>query len=264
MFDVFADQATQRVRMLMQNGFTGLCLVLVVLFIFLNIRVAFWVAMGIPVAIMAAFGGMYALGLTLNMISMFAIIMGLGIIVDDAIVVAEHTEMLHRRGMSPEEATMTAAKVMFAPVLAASLTTIAAFFPILTVGREIGRIIRELPITVIVVIVASLIECFLILPNHLKHALRKLDRNAEREQATGFKAAFINFRENHFSRFVAYCFDRRYATIATAVCAFMITMTMMVSGRIGFEFFASPETDMVFGNVAMAPGTPREKTDRDD
>ena len=260
MFDVFADQATQRVRMLMQNGFTGLCLVLLVLFVFLNIRVAFWVAMGIPVAIMAAFGGMYMLGLTLNMISMFAIIMGLGIIVDDAIVVAEHTEMLHRRGMSPEEATMTAAKIMFAPVLAASLTTIAAFFPILTVGREIGRIIREMPITVILVIIASLIECFLILPNHLKHALRKLDRNAKKDRAEGFKSAFINFRENHFSRFVAYCYDRRYATVATAVCAFLLTMTMMVSGRIGFEFFASPETDMVFGNVALAPGTPREKT----
>ena len=122
MFDVFADQVTQRVRMLVNNGFGGLVLVLIVLFVFLNGRVAFWVAMGIPIAIMGALGGMAMLGMTLNMISMFAIIMGLGIIVDDAIVIGEHTEMLHRHGMSPEEATMTAAKVMFAPVLAASLT----------------------------------------------------------------------------------------------------------------------------------------------
>ena len=141
-FDVFADQATQRVRMLMSNGLGGLALVLVVLFVFLNGRVAFWVAMGIPISIMATLGAMASLDMTLNMISMFAIIMGLGIIVDDAIVVGEHAEMLHRHGMSPEEATLTAAKVMFAPVLAASLTTIAAFFPILTIGKEIGKIIR--------------------------------------------------------------------------------------------------------------------------
>ncbi|MGI9342664.1 MAG: efflux RND transporter permease subunit, partial [Gammaproteobacteria bacterium] len=200
LFDVFADQATQRVRMLMTNGMTGLGLVLIVLFVFLNFRVAFWVAMGIPIAIMAAFGGMYLLGMTLNMISMFAIIMGLGIIVDDAIVVAEHTEMLHRRGMSPEEATMTAATVMFAPVLAASLTTIAAFFPILTVGREVGRIIREMPVTVMLVIGASLVECFLVLPNHLKHALRNMDAKAEPKAPSGFKKRFIDFRDSKFSR----------------------------------------------------------------
>lgn len=260
MFDIFADQATKRVRMLMTNGATGLALVLIVLFVFLNFRVAFWVAMGIPIAIMAAFGVMYVLDMTLNMISMFAIIMGLGIIVDDAIVVAEHSEMLHRRGLSSQEATLAAAKIMFAPVLAASLTTIAAFFPILTVGKEVGRIIREMPITVIVVIVASLIECFLILPNHLKYALAHMDNDEVQKQPTGFKKAFIEFRDNKFSRVVAYCFDRRYATVTTAVCLFLLTMTMMVSGRIGFEFFASPETDTVFGNVAMAPGTPREKT----
>jgi len=260
LFDVFADEATQRVRMLMTNGMTGLALVLIVLFIFLNFRVAFWVAMGIPIAVMAAFGGMYLLGMSLNMISMFAIIMGLGIIVDDAIVVAEHTEMLHRRGLSPEEATMTAARVMLAPVLAASLTTIAAFFPILTVGREVGRIIREMPLTVILVIVASLIECFLILPHHLKHSLQNMDRRHETKEPTGFKRAFIGFRDNAFRRAVSNCYDRRYTTVITAFCILLITMTLMVSGRIGFEFFATPETNMVFGNVAMAPGTPRART----
>ncbi|MFQ5609792.1 MAG: efflux RND transporter permease subunit, partial [Woeseiaceae bacterium] len=260
LFDVFADQATQRVRMLLTNGFTGLVLVLVVLFVFLSFRVAFWVAMGIPIAIMAAFAGMYMMGMSLNMISMFALIMGLGIIVDDAIVVAEHTEMLHRHGLSPRDATMKAATVMFAPVLAASLTTIAAFFPLLTVGKEVGRIIRELPLTVILVIVASLVECFLILPNHLRHALERIERGSEPQKSSAFKRAFIGFRETHFSRIVARCFDRRYTTIVVAFCSFLIAMTLLVSGRIGFEFFASPEVDTVFGNVAMTPGTPREQT----
>lgn len=260
MFDIFADQATQRVRMLVNNGFGGLVLVLIVLFVFLNFRVAFWVAAGIPVAIMGALGGMAMMGMSLNMISMFAIIMGLGIIVDDAIVIGEHTEMLHRHGLSPEEATMRAAKVMFAPVLAASLTTMAAFFPILTIGKEIGRIIRELPLTVILVIVASLIECFLVLPMHLKHALERMERRSKPAKPSGFKVAFTRFRDTRFRRVVAWSFDRRYSTVLAGVCMFCLAVTLLISGRIGFEFFASPEVDMVFSNVSMTPGTPREKT----
>jgi multidrug efflux pump subunit AcrB len=260
LFDVFADQATQRVRMLLTNGFTGLLLVLVVLFIFLNGRVAFWVAMGIPVAIMATLGGMAVMGMTLNMISMFAIIMGLGIIVDDAIVVGEHTEMLHRHGMSPEEATNTAARVMFAPVLAASLTTIAAFFPILTIGQEVGRIIRELPLTIILVIVASLAECFLVLPMHLKKALKRMDRRVEAAEPSGFRLIFNTFRDTKFSRAVAFAYRRRYSTVLMTICVFFITLTLLFTGRIGFEFFASPEVDTVFGNFSMTPGTPRQKT----
>jgi multidrug efflux pump subunit AcrB len=260
MFDVFADQATQRVRMLVSNGIGGLALVLVVLFVFLNGRVAFWVAMGIPISIMATLGVMVMLDMTLNMISMFAIIMGLGIIVDDAIVVGEHTEMLHRHGMSPEEATMTAAKVMFAPVLAASLTTIAAFFPILTIGKEIGRIIRELPLTVIVVIAVSLIECFLVLPMHLKHALKRMDKGVRQKEPSGFRLAFTKFRDTRFKTAISHCFDHRYSTVLTAVCGFIVALTLLISGRVGFEFFASPETDIIFGNFSMVPGTPRTKT----
>ncbi|MDH3978669.1 MAG: efflux RND transporter permease subunit, partial [Gammaproteobacteria bacterium] len=260
MFDVFADQVTQRVNMLVTNGFTGLLLVLAVLFVFLNGRVAFWVAMGIPVAIMGALGGMAVMGMSLNMISMFAIIMGIGIIVDDAIVVAEHSEMLHRHGMSPEEATMTAAKVMFAPVLAASLTTIAAFFPILTIGKEIGRIIRDLPLTVILIIIASLIECFLVLPMHLRKALERMDRNKIIKQPTGFRLMFSRFRDHRFSKAVAYCYDRRYSTILAIICSFAIALTLLTSGRIGFEFFASPETDIVFGNFSLTPGTGRDQS----
>jgi len=260
MFDVFADQATQRVRMLVNNGFGGLVLVLIVLFVFLNGRVAFWVAMGIPTAIMGALGGMALLGMSLNMISMFAIIMGLGIIVDDAIVIGEHTEMLHRHGMSPEEATKTAARVMFAPVLAASLTTIAAFFPILTIGSEIGRIIRELPLTVILVIVASLAECFLVLPMHLRKALEKMDRKKISKEPHGFNRWFVHFRDTKFSKSVAWCFDRRYSTVLAACCTFMIALALLVSGRVGFEFFASPEVDIVFGNFSLTPGSSREKS----
>jgi len=260
MFDVFADQTTQRIRMLVTNGFGGLILVLVILFFFLNGRVAFWVAMGIPVAIFAALGGMAIIGLSLNLMSMFAIVMGLGIIVDDAIVIGEHTEMLHRHGMSPEEATMTAAKVMFAPVMAASLTTIAAFMPMLTIGQEIGQILRDLPLTIILVIIASLAECFLVLPMHLKKALYRVNRTPARQNPGSFGQAFIRFRDHRFANAVHYAFEHRYSTVLIAVCALLVSLTLLTSGRVGFEFFPSPESAVAYGNVDMTPGTHRDKT----
>jgi len=260
MYDVFADQATQRVRMLVNNGFTGLLLVMLVLYVFLNGRVAFWVAMGIPISILGALGGMAVLGLTLNMISMFAIIMGLGIIVDDAIVVGESAEMLHRHGMSPEDATITAAHKMFAPVMAASLTTIAAFFPIVMIGGVMGNIIRELPIVIILVIIASLIECFLVLPMHLKGALKRLDSRPKKGPSR-WRQRFNHFRDRRFSDAVSYCFKRRYSTVLATICAFLIAMSLLVSGRVGFELFANPETDLVYGNFVLHPGARRESSE---
>ncbi len=260
MFDVFADQTTQRVRMLVTNGIGGLALVLAVLFFFLNGRVAFWVAMGIPIAVFATLGGMAILGMSLNLMSMFAIVMGLGIIVDDAIVIGEHTEMLHRHGMSPEQATMTAAKVMFAPVMAASLTTIAAFMPMLTIGKEIGQILRDLPLTVILVIIASLAECFLVLPMHLKKALRRLNRKSSRQNLGRFRESFIRFRDHRFANAVRITFEHRYSTVLTAVCIFMLALGLLTSGRVGFEFFPSPESAVVYGNFVITPGTPRDRT----
>ena len=260
MYDVFADQATQRVRMLLTNGFTGLLLVMLVLYVFLNGRVAFWVAMGIPISILGALGGMAVLGITLNMISMFAIIMGLGIIVDDAIVVGESTEMLHRHGMSPEDATITAAHKMFAPVMAASLTTIAAFFPIIMVSGVMGNIVRELPIVIILVIVASLIECFLVLPMHLKGALRRLDSRPKKE-ASRWRLRFNHFRDVHFSDAVSACFQRRYSVVLATICTFLIAMSLLISGRIGFELFVNPETDIVYGNFVLNPGARRESSE---
>jgi multidrug efflux pump subunit AcrB len=259
MYDVFAEAVSQRIDMLLWNGLTGLLLVLGMLYLFLNGRIAFWVAAGIPISIMASLGCMYLLGISLNMISLFAVIMGLGIIVDDAIVVSEHTETLHRRGMSPQEATLEGAKRMFAPVMAASLTTIAAFFPLLMVGATIGKIIGDMPKTVILLIVASLIECFLVLPSHLRGALKRLDA-AGGPKLGKFHIAFNQFRDTHFERFISAAFTQRYSAVTAAVCALVISIFIMISGRVSFEFFATPENNMVFGNFALSPGTPRATT----
>ncbi|EFL89178.1 efflux RND transporter permease subunit [Ahrensia sp. R2A130] len=171
-YDIRANALTERIMLLVTNGLGGLLIVVAVLFIFLNARIAFWVAAGIPVAMLATIGIMWLLGQSINMISLFGLIMMLGIIVDDAIVVGEHTATRFTAGDGPYEAAENGAGQMVTPVSAAMITTLAAFGPILVIQGGIGQIMGVLPIVVMAVIIASLVECFLILPGHLAHTLQ--------------------------------------------------------------------------------------------
>ncbi|MEP4196659.1 MAG: efflux RND transporter permease subunit [Aliishimia sp.] len=167
-----AEAISGRLNILLDNGLMGLGLVVALLFLFLNARTAFWVAAGIPVAMLAAVALMYLGGLTLNMVSLFGLIITLGIVVDDAIVVGEHADYRARTyGEPPVVAAENAAQRMAMPVFAATLTTVIAFFGLLAVGGRFGDLIKDIPLTVIAVLIASLVECFLILPHHMAHAL---------------------------------------------------------------------------------------------
>ena len=171
-FDVRAEALVERILLLVKNGLGGLVIVVAVLFLFLNARIAFWVAAGIPVALLATIGLLMVMGETINMVSLFGLIMMLGIIVDDAIVVGEHTATRFEGGDGPFEAAENGAGRMVTPVVAAMITTAASFGPILVIGDTFGQIVRVLPVVVLAVIIASLVECFLILPGHLAHTLR--------------------------------------------------------------------------------------------
>ena len=179
-YDIRSDALSERIWLLTENGLFGLALVVVTLFVFLNARIAFWVAAGIPVAMLTTIGLMWATDQTINMISLFALIMMLGVIVDDAIVVGEHTDTRLGMGDGPFEAAENGAGQMVTPVAAAMTTTVAAFAPMFILGDTIGQIMGVLPMVAIAVIVASMIECFLILPGHLAHSLDKAQRGRGR------------------------------------------------------------------------------------
>ncbi|WMS44220.1 efflux RND transporter permease subunit [Acuticoccus sp. MNP-M23] len=172
LYDVQTDKLWDRISILIRNGWQGLAIVLIVLFLFLRANIAFWVALGIPVAFAGTLAVMLATGQSINMISLFALIMMLGVIVDDAIVVGEHTDTLASRGLPPAEAAERGAMEMLVPVLASSVTTIAAFAPIFMMRDIIGQMMDAMPLVGISIIIASLVECFLILPGHLAHAGR--------------------------------------------------------------------------------------------
>ena len=259
-YDIRANLIQERISLLVKNGAGGLVLVIIVLFIFLSGRVAFWVAMGIPVAFLATFGVMLAMGQTINMISLFGLIMALGIVVDDAIVIGEHTEYLkEKRGLPIDQAAGIAATRMGPPVISAMLTTVAAFLPLFTVKGIIGEIISAIPLVVVAVLIASLIEVFFILPAHLAHFGR-----SAKPKATGFRAwfdaKFNAFRDGPFRRLVAFAVKWRMATLSLAMALLIASVGMMAGGRVNFVFFSSPEADIAYGNIIMAPGTSRQQT----
>ena len=257
-----AEQITDRLNLLQSNALSGLGLLLVILFLFLNARTAFWVAMGIPVATLAAIAVMYVSGLTLNMISMFALILILGVIVDDSIVVSEHAEFRMRvLGEDPLSAAENASARMAGPVLASTMTTVMAFFGLVAIGGPFGALIADIPFTVIAVMLVSLIECFLILPNHLAHAMAK----SREEKWYDYPSRQVNkgmvwLQTNAMKPLMRGVVYARYPVLAAAVLALAFQASLFIRGDVPFRFFNAPEQSSVSGNFAMLPGATRDDT----
>jgi multidrug efflux pump subunit AcrB len=260
-FNVQSDLIRGRIALLLENGLSGLVLVVLILFLFLSVPVAFWVAIGIPVAIMATIAVMWASGQSINMVSLFGMIMALGIVVDDAIVVGEHADKQFRSGLGPMEAAETGAQRMAAPVFSSSLTTIAAFTPLFIISDVIGDIIRGIPLVVVAMIVASLVECFLALPGHLRGAFTMVGTETGALR-TRFNNRFDRFRDTVFEKLVRRAVTWRYTTLAIAVGAMIVIIGVIQAGRINFTFFPAPEADRIFAAVQMNAGTPRSETTR--
>ncbi len=263
-YEIATDLLQDRIDLLIRNGASGLVIVILVLMVFLKARVAFWVMVGIPASLMATFGVMLATGQTINMVSLFGLIMTIGIIVDDAIVVGEHADSRHQLGLSPLAASVSGAQRMAVPVMSAALTTISAFLPLLVISNIIGQIIAAIPFVVVAVLIASLIECFFVLPGHLRGAFGKSQTESNSLAARyrkAFDSGFASFRDGFFHRLVEMVVHWRYATLATAIALFLLAVGLVAGGRVGFNFFPSPESDIIFANVEMVPGTPRAKTE---
>ncbi|EPX81780.1 efflux RND transporter permease subunit [Litoreibacter arenae] len=257
-----SEAISGRLNILLDNGLVGLGLVVLLLFLFLNARTAFWVAAGIPVAMLGALGLMYVAGITLNMISLFALIITLGIVVDDAIVVGEHADFRATKlGEDPATAAENAARRMAQPVFAATLTTVIAFFGLVAVGGRFGNLIADIPFTVIVVLIASLIECFLILPNHMTHALAAQAKERWYDWPSRTVTRGFNWvREKAFRPFIAGVIWARYPVMAGAILLLMSQAALFIRGDVTWRFFNSPEQGSISGNFAMLPGATRADT----
>jgi multidrug efflux pump subunit AcrB len=257
-----AEAISARLDILIDNALVGLALVIGLLFLFLNARTAFWVAAGIPVALMAAIALMYVGGLTINMVSLFGLIITLGIVVDDAIVVGEHADHRARHyGESPVVASESAARRMAMPVFAATLTTVIAFFGLTAIGGRFGDLIIDIPFTVIAVLIASMVECFLILPNHMSHALVAIDKKRWYDiPSRVVNIGFDWFRARVFRPFMGLVVQARYVVLAGVVAVLASQIVLFINGEVQWRFFNAPERGSVTGNFAMVEGANRADT----
>ncbi len=251
----------ERINLLLTNGAGGLVLVIATLFLFLNVRVAFWVTVGIPVSFLATLGIIYFTGGSINMISLFALIMALGIIVDDAIVVGEDTLTHLEMGESPQNAAIGGARRMLPPVMSSSLTTIAAFLPLTIVGGVMGKIMMDLPMVIICVIIASIVECFLILPGHLHHSLKKQGQPNPNSLHARFDRHFNAFKEKRLRPLVNLSITYRGTVITIGATIFALALALVATGFLKFTFFPTIDGNTIRASVEFTSGTPKSTVD---
>lgn len=251
-----------RIYLLLKNGGGGLILVIAILYLFLSPRTAFWVALGIPVSFLATLLILYFAGGSINMISLFALIMALGIIVDDAIVVGEDALTHYQAGEEPLLAAEGGARRMFAPVIASSLTTIAAFIPLMLIGGPMGKILFAIPLVIIAVIIASIIESFYVLPGHLRHSFLKMQREEKPGLHKRFNDIFEQWKNNQFKKIITLTLNHRAIAVSLLISLMIITLGVLASQRLKFQFFPSPESAIIYANIAFVPSTPKAQVNQ--
>lgn len=247
-----------QLNLVLTNGLGGMVLVILVLFLFLRTRIAIWVAAGIPVSFMGTLAFMGLFDLTINTISLFGFIIAIGIIVDDAIVVAEDAATLESQGETAAKAAQIAAHRMLPAVIASSLTTVAAFMPLLIIGGSFGNLLVDIPLVVSAAILTSLVECFLILPGHLGH--HKGGKKPSRFRIA-VEQGVNRFRDGPFTRLVHFAMRNGGALMALVVALFVLTLVTVLSGRIEFQPTPTIEQPTMTVALALLDGTSLAEAD---
>jgi len=259
---------TDRIDLLVSNAVQGFLLVFLVLALFLRFRLAFWASMGIPVSFCGCLLLMPVLDVSINMISLFAFILVLGIVVDDAIVIGENTHARRLRGEGAVESATKGVLEVAAPVAAAVLTAVIAFAPMLMLEGFMGKIFRVIPLICITTLFASLIETLLCLPAHLAHGGGRTWRWFELAGLAGWwgriqdamNAGLEWFATRVYQPLLDGCLRRPLPTLAGFAAVLAITVTVVVGGLIKFDFFPQVEGDIVVVDVALPAGAAATQT----
>ncbi len=254
----------QRAELLMKNGLLGLILVVIFLALFLDIRLAFWVAMGIPISYMGAFLLLPAVdNFSINMVSMFAFIIALGIVVDDAIVVGENIYHKRSMGMKPLAASVNGAREMALPVTISVITNIVAFLPMLFMPGLMGKIFAIVPMVVISTFILSLIESLFILPAHLSFKQSKNIKNRPLLSIINiqksFNRRFDNFVQNRYLPFLNKSVSMRYISLSAFLFIMIIMGGYVTGGNLGMQIFPRVESDFAYAQATLKVGAPRHE-----
>lgn len=253
----------QRLELLLKNAFLGLTIVIVLLGLLLEFRLAFWVTMGIPISFLGCFLFLPMFDVTINMISMFAFIVSLGIVVDDAIVVGENIYEYRQRGMPLMQAAIAGTHDVLLPVTFSILTNIVAFLPLCFIPGVMGKIWRVIPFVVITVFAISWVEALLILPCHLAHGKRQSARPGLLGTLQHFFSKGLGWVINKaYMPFLDLCIRFRMVTVTVSLAVLIVILGYVVSGRIGVILMPRVESDISFVTATLPYGSPVSKAEQ--
>ncbi len=247
--------------MIIMNGVQGLIMVFLVLWLFFSFRYSFWVTMGLPVSFLGALFILPLVGVTINMISMVGLLIGVGLLMDDAIVIAENIATRMERGEHAMQAAIEGVKQVLPGILSSFATTVLVFGSLSFITGEIGQILRVMPIVLIIVVSVSLIEAFLVLPNHLGHSLSAIEDRPVSNFRIKFESAFDRFRDQWFGPVLDRAVEYRYLTLGLIIMMIILSIALPASGRLKFVGFPATEGDILEARLLLPQGTPLSRTE---
>ena len=253
---------SDRLTLLAKNAWQGVVLVFLVMWLFFNIRLSFWVVMSLPVSFMGAFFVLPMIGQSLNMMSSVAILMATGILMDDGIVIAENIARHVAMGKKSMRAAVDGVQEVAGGVVSSFLTTCSVLCPLFVLQGHMGKVLRVIPMVLLTTLIVSLVEAFLILPNHLGHSLAKIEKN----QPGGFRHKVDSsvdwVRDSLFGSIIDWAISWRFLTVGLTIGAFILSLAMFAGGLINFRGFPKLEGDRVAARILMPQGTPLSETAR--
>ncbi|MEG3638460.1 efflux RND transporter permease subunit [Magnetococcus sp. PR-3] len=257
-----ASVVQDRLDMLVRNGFQGLVLVFLVLWLFFSFRYSFWVTMGLPISFLGAFFLLPLVGVTVNMISMVGLLIGVGLLMDDAIVIAENIAARMNRGDQPMQAAVEGVKQVLPGILSSFMTTLLVFGSLVFITGEMGQILRIMPLVLILVISVSLLEAFWVLPNHLGHALSHMSTRKPSRFRRWFEQSFDQLRDRWFGPWLDRAVEERYLTVGLVFMLLIIAVAMPAGGLLKFVPFPDLDGDVVEARILLPQGTPLARTEQ--
>ncbi|WP_376694924.1 efflux RND transporter permease subunit [Wenzhouxiangella sp. EGI_FJ10305] len=256
-----AEEFGDRLKLLLKNGALAIIIIVLILALFLEARLAFWIMMGMTISFVGAINFLPSLGITINMISMFGFLVALGIVVDDAIVVGENVYEHRERGLSMIDAATVGAREMAWPVTFSILTNIVAFLPVMFIPGIMGQYWWPLPVVVVTVLALSLLEALFILPSHLAH-IRERSHAAVGERLhkvqRGFARGVSNWIETRYRPFLELCLRNRYITLTGALMLLAVTGGYALSDHLGMIMMPEQPADEIEAGVRLPVGTTRD------
>jgi len=275
--DNTAQFIKMRIQLLGRNAAFGWILVLIILTTFLNFRVAVWAALGVPISLFGAFIVIRLIGYTINEMTLFGLIVILGMIVDDAIIIGENIYRRYQQGSTPREAAIDGADEVVIPVMATILTTLAAFAPLAFVSGDIGKMFRPLTGAVLAALMISVIEAFCVLPSHLFGSMKAIDKKKKQESKKistnpspfnkffsligSAKEYFLDVKmTNAYEKVLRLCISWRYVSVAFSVAVLFMIMVMLQNGRPPTVMLQEMDGDLLVANLEMVAGTAVDDT----